>query len=303
MFVPTTFHAALLMTIISTICGLLRRQHLQGHKKLPLRALLLDYGLGGFSRYRCCLPLRWAVMPCECVPWGISTLPTISICSMCVGRASSSTSQMCCWSLVFEILFFDCISNLNRHCTGGKGVVSATRCSRVACSGRTDGGGCRYSGGHYGALRRCESARFAAWGRCLHHLWPTDGDLRTVHHARHDAWSNPYAYTTAVFLTFGAFICRRFFFNTILMRKPIVGTPVAARDYFRAPASYHALGLLGGAIWELGGIQFRVAALLVGSPSLTPSDRRRPWSNCLWGVFAWKEFRGAISGLRAILLR
>lgn len=58
-------------------------------------------------------------------------------------------------------------------------------------------------------------------------------------------------YTTAVFLTLGAFVCC-FVFNTILMRKPIVGSPVAAADYFRAPASYHALGLLGGAIWGIG---------------------------------------------------
>jgi glucose uptake protein len=99
-------------------------------------------------------------------------------------------------------------------------------------------------------------------------------------------------YTTAVFLTLGAFVCC-FFFNTILMRKPITGTPVAAGDYFRAPASYHALGLLGGGIWGCGTVFNFVAASLVGVAISYAIGQASPMVACLWGVFAWKEFRGA----------
>ena len=99
-------------------------------------------------------------------------------------------------------------------------------------------------------------------------------------------------YTTAVCLTFGAFVCC-FFFNTLLMRKPITGTPVAAADYFRAPASYHALGLLGGGIWGLGTVCNFVAASLVGVAISYAIGQASPMVACLWGVFAWKEFRGA----------
>jgi glucose uptake protein len=99
-------------------------------------------------------------------------------------------------------------------------------------------------------------------------------------------------YTTAVFLTLGAFLCC-FVFNTILMRKPIVGTPVAASDYFHAPASYHALGLLGGAIWGLGTVFNFVAASLVGVAISYAIGQASPMVACLWGVFVWKEFRGA----------
>ncbi|HTX40939.1 MAG TPA: GRP family sugar transporter [Acidobacteriaceae bacterium] len=99
-------------------------------------------------------------------------------------------------------------------------------------------------------------------------------------------------YTTAVCLTFGAFVCC-FFFNTLLMRKPITGTPVAAADYFRAPASYHALGLLGGGIWGLGTVFNFVAASLVGVAISYAIGQASPMVACLWGVFAWKEFRGA----------
>jgi glucose uptake protein len=99
-------------------------------------------------------------------------------------------------------------------------------------------------------------------------------------------------YTTAVFLTLGAFLCC-FFFNTILMRRPIVGSPVAAADYFRAPGSYHALGLLGGAIWGIGTVFNFVAASLVGVAISYAIGQASPMVACLWGVFVWKEFRGA----------
>jgi glucose uptake protein len=99
-------------------------------------------------------------------------------------------------------------------------------------------------------------------------------------------------YTTAVFLTLGAFLCC-FVFNTILMRKPIVGSPVAAADYFRAPGSYHALGLLGGAIWGIGTVFNFVAASLVGVAISYAIGQASPMVACLWGVFVWKEFRGA----------
>lgn len=107
-------------------------------------------------------------------------------------------------------------------------------------------------------------------------------------------------YTTAVFLTLGAFLCC-FVFNTILMRRPIVGSPVSGRDYFRAPASYHALGLLGGAIWGLGTVFNFVAASLVGVAISYAIGQASPMVACLWGVFVWKEFRGANNRAKAYL--
>jgi glucose uptake protein len=107
-------------------------------------------------------------------------------------------------------------------------------------------------------------------------------------------------YTTAVFLTLGAFFCC-FVFNTILMRRPIVGSPVAAADYFRAPGSYHALGLLGGAIWGIGTVFNFVAASLVGVAISYAIGQASPMVACLWGVFVWKEFRGANVRAKAYL--
>jgi glucose uptake protein len=107
-------------------------------------------------------------------------------------------------------------------------------------------------------------------------------------------------YTTTVLLTFGAFICC-FVFNTALMRKPIIGTPVAGADYFRAPATYHALGLLGGAIWGTGMVFNLVAGARVGVSISYAIGQSSPMVACLWGVFVWKEFRGASATAKAYL--
>jgi glucose uptake protein len=107
-------------------------------------------------------------------------------------------------------------------------------------------------------------------------------------------------YTTAVMLTLGAFICC-FFFNSVLMRKPIVGTPVAAADFFRAPLRNHALGLLGGAIWGTGTVFNFVAASFVGVAISYAIGQASPMVACLWGVFVWKEFRGAPPKAKAYL--
>jgi glucose uptake protein len=73
----------------------------------------------------------------------------------------------------------------------------------------------------------------------------------------------------------------------------LVGAPVSAGDYFRAPMKYHVLGLLGGAIWGTGTVFNFVAASLVGVAISYAIGQASPLVACLWGVFVWKEFRGA----------
>jgi len=99
-------------------------------------------------------------------------------------------------------------------------------------------------------------------------------------------------YTVAVFFTGGAVVCC-LFFNTYLMRKPIVGVPVTFAGYTAAPARYHVLGLLGGAIWGVGTVFNFVAASLVGVAISYAIGQASPMVAALWGVFVWHEFRGA----------
>jgi glucose uptake protein len=99
-------------------------------------------------------------------------------------------------------------------------------------------------------------------------------------------------YTAGVFFTLGALLCC-FVFNVILMRRPIVGSPVTARAYFEAPGSYHALGLLGGAIWGVGTVFNFVAANYVGVAISYAIGQASPMVAALWGVLGFHEFRGA----------
>ncbi len=108
-------------------------------------------------------------------------------------------------------------------------------------------------------------------------------------------------YSVAVFFTLGALICC-FFFNVFLMRKPLVGEPLGASAYFRARGSYHFLGLLGGMIWGVGTVFNFVAASLVGVPISYAIGQASPMVAALWGVFVWHEFRGASARAKMYLL-
>ena len=99
-------------------------------------------------------------------------------------------------------------------------------------------------------------------------------------------------YTAAVFMTLGAFLCC-FVFNPILMRKPLVGAPISMSGYFAAPARYHVLGLLGGAVWGTGTVLNFVAGRFVGVPISYAIGQASPMIATLWGVLVWHEFRGA----------
>lgn len=99
-------------------------------------------------------------------------------------------------------------------------------------------------------------------------------------------------YSTAVFFTLGALLSC-FVFNTYLMKKPLSGEPVAARGFFRAAPSAHLLGLAGGLIWGVGTVFNLVAANFTGVAISYAIGQASPMVAALWGVFAWREFRGA----------
>jgi glucose uptake protein len=103
-------------------------------------------------------------------------------------------------------------------------------------------------------------------------------------------------YSTAVFFTLGALLSC-FVFNIYLMKKPLAGEPVAASGFFRAAPRVHLLGLAGGFIWGIGTVFNLVAANFTGVAISYAIGQASPMVAALWGVFAWREFRG--SGLRA----
>ncbi|MGA3327273.1 MAG: GRP family sugar transporter [Terriglobia bacterium] len=84
--------------------------------------------------------------------------------------------------------------------------------------------------------------------------------------------------------------------NYALMRRPITGAPpVSLHEYFAARGGLHAWGVLGGLIWGVGGVSNFVAsyAQMVGPATSYALGQGATMVSALWGVFVWKEFRGA----------
>lgn len=84
-----------------------------------------------------------------------------------------------------------------------------------------------------------------------------------------------------------------FIFNTIAMKKPFVGEPVKFAQYFNGKPKTHLVGILGGIIWGVGTAFSYIAAGKAGPAISYALGQGAPMIAALWGVFIWKEFKGA----------
>lgn len=99
-------------------------------------------------------------------------------------------------------------------------------------------------------------------------------------------------YTAIVIFSIGVFVSN-FLFNTIVMRKPFVGSPVSYGEYFKGSARTHLVGMLGGAIWCLGTAFSYIASGKAGAAISYALGQGAPMIAAIWGVFIWKEFKGS----------
>lgn len=81
----------------------------------------------------------------------------------------------------------------------------------------------------------------------------------------------------------------------LLMRKPINGPPLRFNDYAAGHWDVHAWGLAGGLIWGVGTMANFVASYvpIIGPATSFSMAQGNTMISALWGVFLWKEFRGA----------
>jgi glucose uptake protein len=89
----------------------------------------------------------------------------------------------------------------------------------------------------------------------------------------------------------------------LLMRRPITGSPLRWNDYVSGRWSAHAWGIAGGLIWGVGTIANFVASYvpMIGPATSFSMGEGNTMISALWGVFVWKEFRGASSRVRLYL--
>jgi glucose uptake protein len=99
-------------------------------------------------------------------------------------------------------------------------------------------------------------------------------------------------YSAFFIFAVGIFISN-FVINTVAMKKPFVGTPVSYSDYFKGSFPTHLVGVLGGCIWAIGTSLSYIVAGKAGAAISYALGQGAPMIAALWGIFIWKEFKGA----------
>ncbi|MFZ2640193.1 MAG: multidrug DMT transporter permease [Verrucomicrobiia bacterium] len=107
---------------------------------------------------------------------------------------------------------------------------------------------------------------------------------------------------TAIVLFSAGLLVSNFIWNSIVMAKPFSGEPVTYRDYFtKGNARLHLIGILGGIIWNVG-MSFSIIASTTAGPALSYGlGQGATMVGAFWGVFIWKEFKGAPAGTGKLL--
>ena len=96
-------------------------------------------------------------------------------------------------------------------------------------------------------------------------------------------------------------------FNLFFMNLPVEGEPVSFKDYFSGTKRQHLLGLLGGMIWSVGMVSNFVASSAAKTATVGPAvsyaiGQGATLVSMLWGLLLWKEFAGADSRVRTLIV-
>jgi glucose uptake protein len=91
-------------------------------------------------------------------------------------------------------------------------------------------------------------------------------------------------------------------FNSYLMSHPFKGSKVSYSDYFtKGTLKYHLIGILGGLI-NCTGTTSNFVASKTASPAIAYGlGQGGTMIAAIWGVFIWKEFKGASKGTLAMI--
>jgi glucose uptake protein len=109
-------------------------------------------------------------------------------------------------------------------------------------------------------------------------------------------------YTVAFIFALGVLLSN-FPLNYALMKHPVSGKPVTFAQYVAGSRALHVWGIVGGLIWGVGTISNFVAsyAQMVGPATSYALGQGATMISAIWGVFVWKEFRGAERGVKLLL--
>lgn len=107
-------------------------------------------------------------------------------------------------------------------------------------------------------------------------------------------------YTGVFFFALGVLVSTPIF-NSIAMRNPVSGNKVTMKDYFAGSTRTHLIGVLGGLIW-MGGMVVSFMGAGAANPAISYAlSNASPVVAMIWGVFVWKEFKGAPKGTNSLI--
>jgi glucose uptake protein len=107
---------------------------------------------------------------------------------------------------------------------------------------------------------------------------------------------------TAIVLFSSGVLLSNFIWNSIMMVRPVSGPPVPFGDYFtKGSLHLHAIGILGGVIWNVGMSLSILASHAAGAPLSYGLGQGATMIGAFWGVFIWREFKGAPKGTANLL--
>jgi len=121
--------------------------------------------------------------------------------------------------------------------------------------------------------------RFVADGMTLNFISPDPGKMTP--------------YSAVLIFSLGVFISN-FLWNTFFMYKPIEGSKSSYKEYFtNGTGRQHIFGLLGGMIWMTGFLFNLIASDKAGPAISYGLGQGATMIGAAWGVFVFKEFKGA----------
>jgi glucose uptake protein len=103
-------------------------------------------------------------------------------------------------------------------------------------------------------------------------------------------------YSALFVFTIGVFVSN-FLWNTFFMYRPVSGAPATYAEYVaKGTPRLHLVGILGGFVWCLGMALSLIASERAGYAISYGLGQGATMVAAAWGVFVWKEFRGAPAG-------
>ena len=108
-------------------------------------------------------------------------------------------------------------------------------------------------------------------------------------------------YAAVLVFSAGSFVSN-FVFNSYLMAHPIQGAKVTYSEYFSQGAlKYHLIGILGGLINGTGTTTNFIASKAASPAVAYGLGQGGTMIAAIWGVFIWKEFKGASRATTAMI--